>query len=524
MEKTVNKKKYRNLIICIALLLFFLGVYVFNNVDVYDLLLVMGYYHDKITIINTADIHGHMTFEENSWGQYTTEDIHSIMGLPLVEGLMQREIAKNHDILFFDCGDMFHGTNESGINDGEGIVKLVNMMPYNALTVGSNDFNFGIDRFVEISKELNIPFLCANLYYEGVQMFESNRIFEIGGKKIGVFGLLTPDAIPKSNTSGNERITISDPVKAANEAVSELEAAGVDAIVLLSHLGDTSDKELIEYVDGIDIVFSSRKHSLYTTPVIINKTSIVEVGAWTTHIGKANLYYRDEKLSKITWTLISSKNSDLQNQKMLEISTEYNLIALDAAKDIVGFTVVELDGARTHVRTGETNFGNVLADAMKEQANADIALVNGGVIRESISEGEIDQYQLGRSLPFSNYLITIETKGINIIEALERGLRAYPNGTNGAFLHVSGIQFVFNSSKPPGERVVEVIYNEKPIDPDVTYILATSDYLYYGGDNYSEFADAPILEFGGMLKDVFKDYLKNNEMIAAKTEGRITKS
>jgi len=519
----MKKYKYNGLVVFIVLLFFLSGIYLFNRFSLNDALLKTGYYDSKVTIMNTADIHGHMTLEKNSWGQYTTEDINNIMGLPLVAGLISKE-SENNNILLFDCGDMFHGTNESNVNRGEGMVKLVNMMPYNAMAVGSNDFNFGVERFIQLSEEVSHPYVCANLYHDDERLFDSYKVFNIEGKKIGVFGLLTPDAVPKTDSYAKAHISITDPVQEANDVVHHLKQIGVDAIVLLSHLGDNNDKDLAEQVDGIDLILSARRHNLYTTPVVVNNTSIVEVGAWTTHLGKADLYFKDDKLVKITWKLLSSKDAGLQNSEMLNIANQYKEIALEASKLVVGYTNVELNGARTHMRTGETNLGNLLTDAMREVGDAEIAIINGGVVRESISVGDINQYQLGRALPFTNSLIVIEVEGSYIISALERGLRAYPNGVNGAFLHVSGLNFTFDASKPPGERVTEVLYENEPIDPDRTFIVATSDYLFYGGDNYTEFSNGNILEVKGLLKEVMADYLQIiDSNIDASIEGRIVK-
>lgn len=520
----MKKYKYRNLVIFIILILFLSGVFIFSRFNVEDLLLKFGYYDNKITIMNTADVHGHITFEENSWGQYTTEDIHSIMGLPLVQGIVSKELSKNENVLFFDCGDMLHGTNEADINEGEPVMELANLMSYNALAVGSNDFNYGIERFVELSKESEHPYICANLYFDGERLFEPGKIFIVDNIKIGVFGLLTPDAIPDNDAYAKEHISISGPAQEAEYTIQQLKADGADVIVLLSHLGDINDVSLVKQVDGIDLIFSARRHNLYTTPVIVNDTAIVECGAWTTHVGKSDLYFRNNELTKIVWSLIATTDSQMQDEEMLELSDKYNAIALEASKQVVGYTEVELDGARTHMRTSETNFGNVLADAMRESGNADIALINGGAIRESIPEGEINQYQLSRALPFTNSLIVIESTGAEIKEAIERGLRAYPNGINGAFLQVSGISFTFDASRSPGSRIKEVLYKGEPMDPDETFVLATSDYLYYGGDNYSEFYDSPVVQTKGLLKEVMEEYLQVHGRIAPEQDGRIIKT
>jgi 2',3'-cyclic-nucleotide 2'-phosphodiesterase (5'-nucleotidase family) len=147
--------------------------------------------------------------------------------------------------------------------------------------------------------------------------------------------------------------------------------------------------------------------------------------------------------------------------------------------------------------------------------------MNGGGIRESIPEGDINLYKIGKVLPFSNSLVTVEMKGEKIYSALERGLRAYYSGMNGGFLQVSGISYVIDGSKPAGERLVSVTYQGKPLEKNSCFKVATNDYLYNGGDEYDEFKDSKLLAAGGLLKDILSDYIKSKKEVSPAEEGRI---
>lgn len=102
---------------------------------------------------------------------------------------------KNKNTLVLDSGDMFHGTNEANINKGEGVVQVANLMGYDAMTPGNHDFNFGYDRLVEIKDELKFPILSANIYKDGKPAFQEYKIVEVGGKKIGLFGMTEQNAL-----------------------------------------------------------------------------------------------------------------------------------------------------------------------------------------------------------------------------------------------------------------------------------------------------------------------------------------
>ncbi|MHB8062501.1 MAG: bifunctional metallophosphatase/5'-nucleotidase, partial [Ruminiclostridium sp.] len=183
----------------------------------------------------------------------------------------------------------------------------------------------------------------------------------------------------------------------------------------------------------------------------------------------------------------------------------------------------KLNGLRSDLRYKETNLADLLTDAMRESGNADIALMNGGGIRESIPQGEVSIYKIGKALPFINSLVTIELRGDKIYSSLERGIMQYPNsGSNGGFLQVSGIKYTFDASKPAGQRIVSVTTNDgKELDKDKFYKVATNDYLYNGGDGYEEFVAAKLLNRGELLKDVLIKYIKSKGIVAPKEEGRI---
>lgn len=513
-------KKYINLILLGVLVISFGIYYAVKNISWNEVKLLSGYYDEKITIMNTADIHGHLRFEDNAWGQYTTENIYGVMGMPLVKAMFESEKASDPNTLIVDSGDMFHGTNEANVEQGKGVLEVANMMGYTAMVPGSNDFNFGFDRLMEIQSQLDFPMIAANVYKDRNRLFKPYVVQEVLGKKIAFIGLLTPSAQRSFSTEHQDEIQITDPVEEAKRLVDELKESS-DVIVLLSHLGDDADVALAGEVQGIDLILSGRKHNLYTHPVRVGKTWIAEAGAWTTHVGYATLYFNKGELQDISWNVRSLSDGSRGDAAMMSVVEKYYQMAMEETKEVVGTSSVELDGTRTSIRTRETNFANVLTDAMKERSQAEIAIINGGGIRESISAGEINLYQLNRSLPFSNTLVVAEVAGDRIYKAIERGLNAYPNGTNGAFLQVSGIRYAFDASRPAGKRVTSVTFNDEPLDFKRKYKVALSDYLYNGGDNFEEFKDASLLSVDELLMNVLADYLRKHKVIEPGMDGRI---
>ncbi len=515
-------KSYKNLIV---LGLLILGAAVFltiKYVNFNTVLVNAGYYEEKVSVLSTADVHGHIVFDDLAGGYYSLDEVSTMMGMPLMKHLIDEVREDNTNTLLLDSGDLFHGTNEANIEKGKGVVEVANLMGYDGMAPGNHDFNFGADRLIEISGQLKFPVLSANIYKDGKLLFQEYKIVQLGSKKIGIFGLTEPHALGNTNSKNNSGVTLEDPVKCARSVISKLENQ-VDAIILVSHLGDDQDRELVRQVDGIDLILCGHHHFLYEKADKVNNTYLVEAGGYSTHVGQADMYFKDGKISKVDWKVLQTKDKSKEDKNVAATAEKYHAIALEANKEVVARAIEKLDGFRSNVRTKETTLGNVLTDAMKETGMADFALMNGGGIRESIPQGDISLYAIGKSLPFVNSLVTIEIKGSNVYEALERGIRLYPDGgSNGGFLQVSGIKYTFDASQPAGKRIVSVTTADgKPLDKNKLYKVATNDFLYNGGDGYTELEDSKLLSKGELLKDVLAKYLKKKGEITGSLQSRI---
>ncbi len=514
-------KKYTNIIVLAIIAISITMTLLAKRIDFNDFLLSLGFFDEKITVINTADLHGHITYEDAAGGYYTLDEVSVMMGMPVIKGLVNEIKSKNKNTLFLDSGDMFHGTNEANIENGQGIVEVANLMGYTAMVPGNHDFNFGFDRLEEFSRQLNFPILGANIYKNDKPAFDEYKIVDVGGKRVGLFGLTVQDVLSYTNSKDTKGVSILDPFEAAKKIVPILKEKA-DVVILISHLGDEVDKELVKEVDGIDLILCGHHHFLYEKADKVNNTYLAEAGGYSTHVGVANMYFKSNKLSKLTWKVMNTRDAEKADNKANAVAQKYHEIALEMGKKVVGSSTVELDGIRSHVRSQETNFANLLVDAMRETSGADIGLMNGGGIRDSLSKGDIKIYDIGKALPFINYLVVIEVKGDKIYKALERGVMKYPySGANGGFLQVSGITFEFDSSKAAGTRIVKVTKDGKPLDKEKYYKVATNDYLYNGGDNYKEFEDAKLIYKGELLKNVLEKYLEEKGQVSPQVEGRI---
>ena len=189
-----------------------------------------------------------------------------------------------------------------------------------------------------------------------------------------------------------------------------------------------------------------------------------------------------------------------------------------------------MDGEKEHVRTMETNLGNLICDAMLWKTaddNTQIAIQNGGGIRASAPAGDISMGKILEILPFGNTLVDLDLTGAQIIEALENGVSRIED-VKGRFPQVAGLRYTFDPRKPAGSRIVKVEVWDKasgqyvPIDPNATYRVVTNNFLFGGGDGYEVFKQGTnVFETGVLLHDAVAEYITTYSPVSPKVEGRI---
>jgi len=471
-----------------------------------------------ITILHTNDTNSRVVE-----GQYDG------MGFAKLTTLFKQYKAQNPNTLVLDAGDTFHGQTIATLVEGESIAKLMNIMGYDAMTAGDNDFNYGYQHLLKLDDATKFPILGANVRkVDGKRILTPYIIKEVDGIKIGILGLSTPETTYKTHPKNVEGIEFADPVDEAREMVAKLKGK-VDVIVALAHLGmdkssqDTSIK-LAQAVPEIDLIVDGHSNTTLNNGMMVGGTLIVSAGEYGKNLGVVQLTFDGTKLAAKIAGLITKEETKLiaEDKEVFNIingiKSEQELVL----SQVIGRTSVKLEGEREQVRKGETNLGNLIADAMISVSGADASITHGGGIRASIGAGNITKGQIISVLPFGNYIVTKKVKGSDIKAALELGLRNYPE-LNGAFPHVSGITCTFDPSSSAGGKVANILIRGKPLDMNQDYVLATNDFLAAGGDNYTMLAGGPIVNEYQALDEAVISYIQEKPLLEPKLEGRIAK-
>ena len=458
---------------------------------------------------------------------------------------------KGYATILVDDGDAFQGESIGMISKGESIVKLMNAVGYDVAIPGNHDFDYGVDRLLELVKVADYPYICCNFNKEGELVFAPYLIKEVGDLKIAFVGVTTPDTITSSTPEffqnekgefiydfmrGGDGQELYDAVQ---KAVDDARAEGADLVYGMGHLGLDEAcspwmySDVISNTNGIDVFLDGHSHD--TEQIVVkNKDGadvlrsavgtklntigyshisadgqILETGIWSwpNEVSAPDLLHIENKVGDI----VEEDNAKLAEKLAVPFAkTDYDLTINDPEEKDESGNPVRI------VRRKETNLGDFCADAYRDQTGADIAIVNGGGVRANIEKGDITYEDILEVHPFGNYLCVVEVTGQQILDALEWGARGLPD-ENGAFLQVSGLSYEADATVENNcqedengmfagvsgkRRVKNVMVGNAPLDPKKTYTLVSNEYMLMEcGDGFSMFENSVIKE-----KKIHQDY------------------
>lgn len=513
----------------------------------------------ELTIMHTNDTH-----------TYHEPDAEGNGGVAIMKTVIDQIRSEEPNTLLLDAGDRFTGTLFHAQYLGQDNAQIMNLLGYDALTLGNHEFDNGEQVLADFIDSLNFPVVAANVEAgEGSPIagkFQPYIVKEIGGEQVGIIGLATPET--RFLARPTENVTFSDDLVGITQAlVDELTAQGVNKIILLAQLGYQVEVELAPQLTGVDVMIGGDSETLlsnfyavaggrYTAsaegpyPTVVESASgepvlIVQAFRHNRFLGRLDVEF-DANGVATDWggdAIFLSRYipADPEAQALVE-ELRQPLEAL--LQQVIGQSSVFLVGDRDVCRAEECNLGNLVTDAIRAQTGVQIVIMNGGGIRANIPAAEDMPADLNypeprdvtlgdvlTAFPFRNRISTFELKGSDVLAALENGLsRLGGDSGTGRFPQVSGLRFSFDASKDVGSRVVSVeVLNEngeyEPLDPEATYSVASNDFMRQGGDEYTMFRDNAINPFdlGPELDVVLAEYITANSPVAPQVEGRITR-
>jgi len=456
--------------------------------------------------------------------------------------------GEGKNVLTVDAGDQFQGSLFYTTYKGDAAVEFMNGMDIDVMAVGNHEFDDGPAALEAFIDKANFPILSGNIEVNGEPALKGKvpgtLIVEKGGEKIGIVSVLAEDTNETSSPGAGVRfIQAEDYLKGAVEG---LEAAGINKIVAVTHMGLPRDMEIAAAVPGIDVIVGGHSHTLLSNtqerasgpyPVIVKNPDgqdvpIVQAYAYGKFLGEIHVTWDDDgNVVNAEGEPILLDASVKPDEAFLARVGELGAPIEELKAKVIGATQDVIDGDRGSCRTGECQMGNLVADAMLDRVKdqgIQLAIQNGGGLRASIDAGEVTMGEVLTVLPFQNTLATFQLKGADVIAALENGVSQVEE-VKGRFPQVAGLKLSWTRKKPAGEGrilLVEVMEdgNWTAIDPDKVYGVVTNNYMRGGGDGYKVFKSAGMnaYDYGPGLEVVVADYLIENGDYKPYTDGRIT--
>ena len=472
-----------------------------------------------------------------------TNDVHGAIGeYAKVDALKQAYQEAGAYVLLADAGDFIQGDPTVSASQGKTAIELMNLAGYDVAAPGNHEFDYGYPNLKTLAGEADFPILAANVRYDNAAALGDQTTFTTtDGKKIGIFGLDTPETATKAHPDkikGVSFLAAQEMFDCAQAQVDALKADGCDYIICLGHLGIDAEStgnrsiDLLEKVTGIDVFIDGHSHSTLE--------EIKEATNGTGKVGDTVLTSTGTKLANVgmvdispdgTISTSSLATSELTVTPDAKVAARAEEIQKEIDADygtVFAKTEVALDGEKANVRTGETNLGDLIADAMLWQAGlldegVDAAVTNGGGIRASIAAGDITKKDINTVLPFGNTLYVVKVTGAELLEALEASTYCTPEAIGG-FPQVAGIEFTVNTGAQfdtkelyPGStygkpasinRVMIQTVGGEAFNPEETYTIVTNDFMGAGGDTYYAFKAASSgYDSGVPLDEVVMDYI-----------------
>ncbi|WP_294081009.1 bifunctional metallophosphatase/5'-nucleotidase [Proteiniphilum sp. UBA5384] len=178
---------------------------------------------------------------------------------------------ENRNVLLLDAGDFVQGTPYFNLFKGEVEVKAMNLMKYDAATLGNHEFDYGLEVLEEIIRKADFPVITSNYDFSQTglaNLVKPYVILKKDGVRIGIIGIcVKPQGlIAAENYKGMKFL---DPVKTANKLAGQLRSQqNCDMVICLSHLGYQQDQKLAESTRHIDLIIGGHSHTYMKEPEI----------------------------------------------------------------------------------------------------------------------------------------------------------------------------------------------------------------------------------------------------------------
>ena len=512
----------------------------------------------NIKLLGTSDIHGRVV----PWSYGA--DVEDKSGSYAQIATYVKDVRKNNkNVVLVDVGDAIQDNQvdvfakDKKYYKDHPIPKVLNEMKYDIFVLGNHEFNFGMKALDEILKDIKAKKLTANFYHKknDKRYIDATTIIEKDGVKLGIIGLSTPMSAKFEEDTGNLKdMKFTSPTEEARTQVEKLKAKGVDAIIVIAHMGienenkipDTGMRDVINAVDGIDVVIAGHMHKDVPSETIKN-TLITEPHRYGTVVSEVDLTFdindkKEVKLVKKESKTVPVKELEA-DKKIAEIYKPYHEKLRELNNVVIGQTENEMVPQETKhgvsaAFSKDTGLSSFINDVEQHYSGADVvtfsfdhqkARMNKGDIKKKdiifnyrYAGGDVTVYELtGKQLKeymewSANYFDTIQPGDTEYRYNAERKKSKYV--TYDIF---GGVNYKIDLRNPKGSKIVDLtLADGKPVTDDMKLKVGMNSYRFAqlnGKGGIWEGQQIPVLweskvEMGrekGTIQNMMIDYITN---------------
>ena len=512
----------------------------------------------NIKLLGTSDVHGRIV----PWSYGA--DVEDKSGSYAQIATYVKDVRKNNkNVVLVEVGDAIQDNQvdvfakDKKYYKDHPVPKVLNEMNYDIFVLGNHEFNFGMKALDEILKDIKAKKLTANFYHKknDKRYIDATTIIEKDGVKLGIIGLSTPMSAKFEEDTGNLKdMKFTSPTEEARTQVEKLKAKGVDAIIVIAHMGienenkipDTGMRDVINAVDGIDVVIAGHMHKDVPSETIKN-TLITEPHRYGTVVSEVDLTFdindkKEVKLVKKESKTVPVKELEA-DKKIAEIYKPYHEKLRELNNVVIGQTENEMVPQETKhgvsaAFSKDTGLSSFINDVEQYYSGADVvtfsfdhqkARMNKGDIKKKdiifnyrYAGGDVTVYELtGKQLKeymewSANYFDTIQPGDTEYRYNAERKKSKYV--TYDIF---GGVNYKIDLRNPQGSKIVDLtLADGRPVTDDMKLKVGMNSYRFAqlnGKGGIWEGQQIPVLweskvamgREKGTIQNMMIDYITN---------------
>ena len=512
----------------------------------------------NIKLLGTSDIHGRVV----PWSYGA--DVEDKSGSYAQIATYVKDVRKNNkNVVLVDVGDAIQDNQvdvfakDKKYYKDHPIPKVLNEMKYDVFVLGNHEFNFGMKALDEILKDIKAKKLTANFYYKknDKRYIDATTIIEKDGVKLGIIGLSTPMSAKFEEDTGNLKdMKFTSPTEEARTQVEKLKAKGVDAIIVIAHMGidnenkipDTGMRDVINAVDGIDVVIAGHMHKDVPSETIKN-TLITEPHRYGTVVSEVDLTFDINDKKEVKLVKKESKTVPVKaleaDKKIVEIYKPYHEKLRELNNVVIGQTANEMVPQETKhgvsaAFSKDTGLSSFINDVEQHYSGADVVTFSfdhqkarmdkGDIKKKDIifnyryAGGDVTVYEMtGKQLKeymewSANYFDTIQPGDTEYRYNAERKKSKYV--TYDIF---GGVNYKIDLRNPQGSKIVGLtLADGKPVTDDMKLKVGMNSYRFAqlnGKGGIWEGQQIPVLweskvamgREKGTIQNMMIDYITN---------------